>query len=352
MERLRFITEELLHKQELSRQERVPEEELNFLVKTQQEVQRSLDKEKLDVNKMANGLYEIWKVILEERRKQNFSATNVELKVHQDRNEAGDPDQMLDLKYDNGVTPETTLPSTERSRQSRIKKMQMYAVLLINDRKVSKTNKVLISWPTFNFSMKEIFQVHVFTIPSSIKVELILCDGFSETIADVIKVEVPGQHVKALTCSCALIQKFPFSKVAFENSKVAKKFNAMSYKPDGELSEKQRNKMKIEQEKKAQKDQLREDTDIKGEIFIKIEWKGDGPKMPPIRSENLFKKPMVHKNRKKYTAGEEMMMLLKQLYIDVNDPRNQHIIKVLRETKNEFLVNLLRGDSKNLMADA
>ena len=68
------------------------------------------------MNKMANGLYEIWKVILEERRKQNFSATNVELKVHQDRNEAGDPDQMLDLKYDNGVTPETTLPSTERSR--------------------------------------------------------------------------------------------------------------------------------------------------------------------------------------------------------------------------------------------
>ena len=46
------------------------------------------------------------------------------------------------------------------------------------------------------------------------------------------------------------------------------------------------------------------------------------------------------------------MMLMRQLYIDVNDPRNQHIIKVLRETKNEFLVNLLRGDSKNLMADS
>ena len=46
-----------------------------------------------------------------------------------------------------------------------------------------------------------------------------------------------------------------------------------------------------------------------------------------------------------------MAMLLKQLYIDVNDPRNQHIIKLLRETKNEFLVNLLSMDSKNLMAD-
>ena len=83
--------------------------------------------------------------------------------------------------------------------------MQMYAILLINDRKVSKTNKAPISWPNLNFSMKETFQVHVFTIPSSIKVELILCDGFSETSVDIIKIEVPGQHVKALTCSAALI---------------------------------------------------------------------------------------------------------------------------------------------------
>ena len=43
-------------------------------------------------------------------------------------------------------------------------------------------------------------------------------------------------------------------------------------------------------------------------------------------------------------------MLLKNLYIDVNDPRNQHIIKILRETKNEFLVSLLTADSKNLMS--
>ena len=73
--------------------------------------------------------------------------------------------------------------------------------------------------------------------------------------------------------------------------------------------------------------------------------------MPPIRSENLFKKPMIHKNRKTYSQEEEYMMLLKQLYIDVNDPRNQKIIKVLRETKNDFLVNLLKADSKNSMSD-
>lgn len=97
---------------------------------------------------------------------------------------------------------------------------------------------------------------------------------------------------------------------------------------------------------------MKKENDILGEIFIKAEWKGSGPKMPPIRSENLFKMEKLHKNRYKYTLEQEYMMLLKQLYIDVNDPRNQSIIKVLRETKNEFLVNLLRADSKNLMADS
>jgi hypothetical protein len=40
-------------------------------------------------------------------------------------------------------------------------------------------------------------------------------------------------------------------------------------------------------------------------------------------------------------------MMLRQLYIDVNDPRNERVIKFLKETKNEFLVKLLREDAKN-----
>lgn len=40
-------------------------------------------------------------------------------------------------------------------------------------------------------------------------------------------------------------------------------------------------------------------------------------------------------------------MLLRQLYIDVNDPRNEAIIRLLRETKNEFLIRLLKDDARN-----
>jgi hypothetical protein len=40
-----------------------------------------------------------------------------------------------------------------------------------------------------------------------------------------------------------------------------------------------------------------EKVDIEGEIFVKAEWKNNGPVMPPIKSENLFKKPKSAKNR-------------------------------------------------------
>lgn len=64
---------------------------------------------------------------------------------------------------------------------------------------------------------------------------------------------------------------------------------------------------------------------------MKAEWKGNGPIMPPTKSENQFKKPKKGKNRRVYTIFEETLMLLKQLYIDVNDPRNEFIITFLRE---------------------
>ena len=39
-------------------------------------------------------------------------------------------------------------------------------------------------------------------------------------------------------------------------------------------------------------------------IYIKAEWKGEGPRMPPMRSENLFKSGQAHKLRKEYNEDE------------------------------------------------
>ena len=42
---------------------------------------------------------------------------------------------------------------------------------------------------------------------------------------------------------------------------------------------------------------------------------------------------------------------MKQLYIDVNDPRNQFIVKMLRMDKNQLLLRLLAEDARNLLAN-
>jgi hypothetical protein len=37
---------------------------------------------------------------------------------------------------------------------------------------------------------------------------------------------------------------------------------------------------------------------------LKAEWKGEGPDMPPMRSENIFKNRQGMKVRKEYTEDE------------------------------------------------
>jgi hypothetical protein len=39
-------------------------------------------------------------------------------------------------------------------------------------------------------------------------------------------------------------------------------------------------------------------------MYLKVEWKGEGPEMPPMKTENIFKKEKIYKNRKEYTLDE------------------------------------------------
>lgn len=103
-------------------------------------------------------------------------------------------------------------------------------------------------------------------------------------------------------------------------------------------------------EKKKHDDAVKHD--INGRVYVKAVWQGHGPKMPPIKSENLFKVSKAAKNRRVYTADEEYKILLKELYIDVNDPRNEKIIKIIMEQRNEFFLTLLKEDAKNLLSDS
>ena len=74
-------------------------------------------------------------------------------------------------------------------------------------------------------------------MPSSIKIELLVVDGLRTIDVDMIDVEVPGQHVRSLTCAQALIQTLPFSKLAYERSKIKHKFEKESTKAEHTLTE-------------------------------------------------------------------------------------------------------------------
>ena len=119
-------------------------------------------------------------------------------------------------------------------------------------------------------------------------------------------------------------------------------------KPEDQLTE--REKQLLAAEKKRVEDAV--NTDVKGKIFVKAVWQGNGPKMPPVKSENLFKNSKSLKNRNTYSLEEEQLILLKKLYIDVNDTRNEGIIKIIKESRNEFFIKLLSDDAKNILAYA
>lgn len=61
-----------------------------------------------------------------------------------------------------------------------------------------------------------------------------------------------------------------------------------------------------EEEKKRQEieDQKLRESDVAGVIYVKTEWKGEGPDMPPMRQENVFKQAQAQKNRKQYSQSE------------------------------------------------
>ena len=95
--------------------------------------------------------------------------------------------------------------------------------VIINGHYVTRSRKVFLKWPNLELDIFEQFEIYVFTMPSSIQLELVVGGLFSEQLIDVITVEVPGSHVRALTSAATLIRDLPFSKNSFDQRRQAKK---------------------------------------------------------------------------------------------------------------------------------
>lgn len=215
---------------------------------------------------MATQLYETWTKIDDLRKKNDFQATNVQLKVHQTRTKDG-TEYTFNLTHANPSIKTFkggSLPNSEASRRSNIKGLKAFARLYINGQKVSETQKQPVKWPSFEVELCEMFQVHVFTMPSSIWLELVVQDGLRSIEVDRVEVEVPGQHVMTLTCAAQLVQQLKFSKLAYERRKVARKFADESKKPEGILTEAQTKRMQEEQAKAEAEEKRLQSGDIAG----------------------------------------------------------------------------------------
>ena len=173
------------------------------------------------------------------------------------------------------------LPHSEISRRNSAVRVRAYVRLIINGRYVARSRKQFMRWPNLEIDISEQFQVCVFTMPSTIQLEIVVDEPFSfkDTLLDVIDLEVPGSHVKALTSAATLIKEISFSKVSFEKRRETKR------KRDAAMTEEQKAaELKREEDEEAKA----RERDWKGLMYVKTEWKGEGPEMPPLRSENVF----------------------------------------------------------------
>ena len=162
------------------------------------------------------------------------------------------------------------------NHKQQIQKKTGYCNLIIDGKEVSKTRKVNVAWPSFELDFLDQFQIHVFTLPAKIELEVII----DEKIVDVVTLDIPGRHVKSLTSASRLIKEYEFS--------VRKNFIA-SLKQRGIDIEKEEVYM-TEEEIKWFKTELPKivNSQTEGIVFVKAEWEGFGHTLPPAKSETLF----------------------------------------------------------------
>ena len=205
-------------------------------------------------------------------------------------------------KYD-----DRALPGSETKRRNNVNQTRIFLRLLVNNVYVARTRKQFIRWPQFEVPFMERFQLHVFTRPVDIEVQV--CTGlrWSRTIAK-FKFEPPGLNVNALTSAATVFREENF------------------------IGDRQLPKLLDNEEKRV----------CHGSITIKSEWVGQSPDVPPVRFEDLSKL----KNYKSEELDEEKRKLVEAMHVDVNDPRNKTVLDYIKQLKSKNYEEALMADAK------
>ena len=261
MQRLKFMEDE--HHKMNREHGLASDEDAEFLKRNIEETQRKLELEKKEIQDLADKLYRKWKDVKELRKKNQYMSTPWKLKVLKGNN----GELYFNLKNEQDVSKTlvngNALPRSEEDRRSSAKSIRAYVRLIINGHYVARSRKQQMDWPSFEIDVAEQFQVCLFTMPSSIQLEVVMGGLFREQLVDVLDIEVPGSHVKALSSAATLIKEISFSKRVFTNKRNAKKTTPA--KPTIQTEE-----QKIEEKKKEELDERNaEENDVKGLMYVK-----------------------------------------------------------------------------------
>ena len=100
------------------------------------------------------------------------------------------------------------VPRDERSRRKRLEAQRIALVLLVNDQEVARSKNAKLS-QTFEADINEIFQLKLYSMPTSIRLRLLMGGRFKAALAT-IEVPIPGEHVYAMTSAAALTRELDF----------------------------------------------------------------------------------------------------------------------------------------------
>lgn len=118
-----------------------------------------------------------WEELQAIRKENTFKSTSLDLKVQMIPIESDKSVEYQFALFDTNIDTKLKFDSKgrlESSRRSSISGIKAYGRLHINGNPVAETKKKPMSFPQFEIDMAEMFQVNVFTMPSSIFLELII----------------------------------------------------------------------------------------------------------------------------------------------------------------------------------
>jgi len=158
---------------------------------------------------MAAQIMKIWQDIKDIREEKRYVATFADLKVHQ-----GNDNKDVLFKLESRGQPGKQEEAAVENNRNRALKSRVFCKLIIDGEEVARTKKMQINWPAYDVDLLDLFQIHVFTLPTKIQLEIVMNEGgrlFNEDlVVDKLDLVIPGGHVKSLTSASRSIKEYEF----------------------------------------------------------------------------------------------------------------------------------------------